>query len=120
MQATSNVKVAVIPFRRGNESASVCGDGTHFAAIWNGVHRSFTSLWWAVEFVFENGFSYDWESIKVFASESFECLCRPRGFSFKHLGCSWYFYRDGALVHSAGTLWEGQFMCIRDCYTHKF
>lgn len=120
MQATSKIKVAIIPFKKGNESATVCGDGNRFAAMRNGDHRSFTSLWWAVEYLFEHGFTYDWDSIKVYAAESFECLCRPRGFSFRRLGCSWYFYRDGVMVHAANTLWEGQFMCVRDCYTHKF
>lgn len=120
MQAINNVKLAVIPFKRGNQSASVCGDGDHFAAIWNGVHKSFTSLWWAVEYVFDHGFIYDWDSMKVFAQESFECLCRPRGFTYKKQGVSWYFFHDGQLVHSSTTLWEGQFQCIRDCYTKKF
>ena len=120
MQASKSIKVAVIPFKKGQESASVCSDGEHHAAIWNGVHKSFTSLWWAVEFVFDHGFSYDFESMKVFTAESFECICRPRGYAFKKIGHGWSFFRDGKLVRTSATLWEGQFHCIRDCYTKKF
>lgn len=120
MQARKSIKVAVIPFKRGQESASVCGDGEHFAAIWDGVHKSFTSMWWAVDYVLSNGFEYDRESMKFFTNESFECLCRPRGFAYKKVGCTWYFQKNGVLVRSSSTLWEGQFMCIRECFTKKF
>lgn len=119
MQASKSIKVAVIPFKRGQESASVCGDGDHFAAIWNGVHKSFTSLWWAVNYVLDNGFAYDWESMKIYANESFETICRPHGYAYKKVGCSWYFQKDGVLVRSSSTLWEGQFACICDCYAKK-
>lgn len=120
MQAINSIKVAVIPFKKGNQSASVCGDGDHFAAIWEGVHKPFTSLWWAVDYVFDHGFHYDWESIKIFSAENFECICRPRGYAFKRIGHSWSFFRDGQIVRVSPTLWEGQFQCLRDCYTKKF
>lgn len=120
MQAIQSIKVAVIPFRKGNESATVCGNENHFAAMINGDHKKFSSLWWAVEYLFDQGFVYDWEAMKVYAQESFECICKPRGYGYKKLGCSWYFYKDGKTVRASSTLWEGQFLCIRDCYTNKY
>lgn len=120
MQAINSISVAVIPFKKGNQSASVCGDGTHFVAYWDGVHKAFTSLWWAVTFLFENDFNYDWESMKIFSAENFECICRPRGYTYKKIGHSWSFFRDGHIVHVSPTLWKGQFSCLQDCYTKKF
>lgn len=120
MQANQNIGIAVIPFMKGSRFASVCSDGNHHAVMLDGVHKEFTSLWWAVEYIQELGFEYDWETFKQFSLSSFVTLCAPRGYYYKNIGGSWHAYKDGRLVHIMPTKWECQFMCIRDCYTSKF
>lgn len=120
MQANNQIKVATIPFIKGQQVATICGDGEKFAAMWDGVHQAFTSLWWAVEFVLDNGFTYDMAEMRKTVGTAYEVLCVARGYSFRKVGHSWHFFRDGRMVRSSATLWEGQFLCVRDCYTKRF
>lgn len=114
MQAKSNVNVAVLPFRKGEIIASVCSDGSQHAVITNGVHQKFTSLWWAVEFARELGFSFDREAFKSTALTSFAVLCAPRGYYYKHVGVSWHGFRDGRLVACEPTRFQCQLSLIRN------
>lgn len=98
MQAKSKINVAVLPFMRGEIPASVCSDGIHHAVITNSIHQSFTSLWWAVEYVLELGFQFDRDTFKQFALTSFVTLCAPRGYYYKRVGLSWHGFKDGRLV----------------------
>ena len=120
MQANQSIGIAVIPFRKDGVFASVCSDGDHHAVMSDGLHKEFTSLWWAVEFLFDKGFSYDWDLVKAYAHSSFVTLCVPRGFSVRRCGSTWYAFKDGSLVHSGASKWACEFMCVRDCYTKKF
>lgn len=120
MQANINIGIAVIPFKQGDRFASICSDGDHHAVMTDGLHKEFSSLWWAVEYLFELGFVYDWQAFQQYAVSSFSTLCAPRGYSYKKIGNSWHAYKDGKLVHVMPTRWEVCFMCIRDCYTKKF
>lgn len=120
MQANLNIGIAVIPFQKMGVFASVCSDGDHHAVMSDGLHKEFTSLWWAVEFLFDEGFVYDWNLVKVYAHSSFVTLCVPRGFSVRRVGASWYAYKDGVFVRSAATKWQCEFSCVCDCYTKKF
>lgn len=120
MQANQSIGIAVIPFHREGVFASVCSDGDHHAVMSDGLHKEFTSLWWAVEYLLDKGFCYDWNLVKSYAHSSFVTLCVPRGFSVRKVGASWYAFKDGAFVRSAATKWQCEFMCVRDCYTKKF
>lgn len=108
MQANINIEIAVLPFKSGENFASVCSDGVHHAAITNGLHQGFTSLWWAVESLHERGFSFDMETFKAFALSSFVTLCAPRGYYYKHIGVSWHLFKDGHLL----TCQPSRFACI--------
>lgn len=120
MQANLINQIAVIPFKRGDQPASVCSDGNRHAVMADGIHKEFTSLWWAVEYLFGLGFVYDWDTFQKFSLQTFITLCAPRGYYYKKVGGSWHAFKDGRLVHVMPTRWECQFMCIRDCYTSKF
>lgn len=120
MQANLSIGIAVIPFHREGVFASVCSDGNHHAVMSDGLHKEFSSLWWAVEYLLDLGFVYDWNLVKSYAHSSFVTLCVPRGFSVRKVGASWYAFKDGAFVRSAATKWQCEFMCVRDCYTKKF
>lgn len=120
MQANQSIGIAVIPFHKDGVFASVCSDGDHHAVMSDGLHKEFTSLWWAVEFLFERGFVYDWDQMKAYAHSSFVTLCVPRGFSVRRVGVSWYSFKDGRHVGTSPTKWECEFMCVQECYTKKF
>lgn len=115
MQTTNSVKIAVIPFKKGNEFASVVTDGKQVRAFRNGWEQSFTSIWWAVETLDSFGFIFDRETMKPFADASFDVIAATRGWTVRHIGNTWYGILDQKARVSGDTKWQCQVNAIREC-----
>lgn len=107
MQTNKNIQIAVIPFIRGNEPASVVTDGKQIRAYRNGWQQSFSSLWWAVETLSGMGFHLDKENMKPFAEDSFKVVAEPHGWNLKHSGVHWY----GIINGNAKVFGETKYSC---------
>lgn len=105
--------MAVIPFRRGEEIASVCSDGRHHAAISNHQYHHHDNLWWACEDLQSKGFKLDWDQIKVYADCTFSVLCPYPRYAIKQLGVSWVVTDGGKCIASMPTKWQAQFKAVQ-------
>lgn len=115
MQTLSNNSVAVIPFRKGDTFASVVTDGDQIRVYTNGWQRSFESMWWAVEALKVQGFSFAIDSMKPFASACFDVIAAPQGWETVHHGLHWYGCLGGYARVFGESLWQCQVECVREC-----
>lgn len=114
MQATSKIQVAVIPFSKGNETATIVTDGKAIRAYTQDGCNSFCSLWWAVEALVSNGFHFDYDGMQPFADEAFNVIAAPAGWSTRRIGVHWYASLGGIVKAFGETKWRCQVEAIRE------
>lgn len=114
MQATSKIQVAVIPFSKGDLTATIVTDGKAIRTYTQDGCDSFNSLWWAVENLACTGYHFDYEAMKPFAEEAFNVIAVPDGWSIRRIGVHWYASLGGIVKAFGETKWRCQVEAIRE------
>lgn len=115
MQTNKINSVAVLPFHRGDAFATVVTDGRQIRVYTNDYQRSFESLWWAIDSLVQEGFSFDRDQMKPYAKECFDVIAAPQGWSTMHHGVHWYGCLGGYARVFGESLWQCQVECVREC-----